>query len=143
MMVPATFSVHGQYAMNILYVPAVPVADAAGPRVFPGTEAKQAGFRVPAVYRHCPAFADNLHTPDLPEPVPVSRASIMSFQHHSSSSGTGNVICLNGIFRSPARRAAISVRGLSPCAISAHSRKRPCIRQFFTPELYSVTTTVP
>ncbi|GAS11232.1 hypothetical protein NGUA26_02805 [Salmonella enterica] len=85
----------------------VPVTETAGPRIFPGTEAKQTGFRVPAVYRHCPAFADNFHTAGPPEPVPVSRASTISFRHHSSSSGTGSVICLNGIFRSPARCAAI------------------------------------
>lgn len=43
------FSEYGQYTGDIRYLPTGIVADAAGPLVFLGTEAKQTGMRMLAV----------------------------------------------------------------------------------------------
>jgi hypothetical protein len=57
----AAFSEYGEHTADILHLPSGIVADAAGPLVFPCTEAEQPGLRMLAVYRHRLAFADNLH----------------------------------------------------------------------------------
>ena len=43
------------------------MADTAGPLIFPGTEVKQPGLRMLAVYRHCLTFADDFHRYSLPK----------------------------------------------------------------------------
>jgi hypothetical protein len=52
---------YGQYTADIFHLATGIVADAAGPFIFAGTEAKQPGLWMLAVYRHCLTLTDNFH----------------------------------------------------------------------------------